>query len=77
MAAAPEREQADFARAHPELYERSSDRTRLRIDDGQLALGSLTCPGFAVGAEVDFAAARKMPAAPKSRIVPAHPGKAA
>jgi hypothetical protein len=77
MAAAPEREQGDFARVHPDLYERSAGRTRLRIQDGQLALGSLACPGFAVGADVDFAAARRMPAAPKSRIVPARPGKAA
>ena len=77
MAAAPAREQAEFARAHPDLYERTTGRTRLRITDGQLALGSLACPGFAVGAEMDLAAARRMPAAPNGRITPAHPGKAA
>jgi hypothetical protein len=77
MAAVPAREQVEFARAHPDLYERSTGRTRLRITDGQLALGSLVCPGFAVGADMDLTAARRMPAAPKGRITPAHPGKAA
>ena len=77
MSAAPAREQAEFARAHPDLYERTTGRTRLRITDGQLALGSLACPGFAVGAEMDLAATRRMPAAPNGRITPAHPGKAA
>ena len=46
-------------------------------DDGRLALGSLACPGFAVAADMDFAAMRPMPAAPKARIVPAHPREAA
>jgi hypothetical protein len=75
MSFAPESEQADFARAHPDLYDRSAGPARLRIRDGRLALGSLACPGFAVAAAMDFAAMRKMPAAPKGRIAPAHPEK--
>ena len=77
MSAAPEREQASFARTQPDLYERSAGPTRLRIEDGHLSLGSLGCPGFAVAGEVDFTAMRKMPPAPKSRIAPAYPEKAA
>jgi hypothetical protein len=77
MSAAPEHEQAEFARAHPDLYDRSAGPARLRIVDGRLALASLACPGFAVAAEMDFAAMHPMPAAPKTRIAPAHPGKAA
>ncbi len=56
------REQAAFARAHPDLYERSAGPARLRIEGGKLALGSLACPGFAVAADMDFAAMRPMPA---------------
>ncbi len=33
---------------------------RLVIDNGKLALGSLGCPGFAVAADMDFAAMRPM-----------------
>jgi len=72
MSFAPEREQENFARAHPDLYDRPSGPARLRIKQGQLALGSLACPGFAVAAAMDFAAMRKMPAAPTARIAPAH-----
>jgi hypothetical protein len=76
MSFAPEREQADFARAHADLYDRTGGPARLRIRDGQLALGSLQCPGFAVGAAMDFEVMRRMPEAPKTRIVPAHPKRA-
>ncbi len=77
MSFAPEREQAAFARAHPDLYDRSGGPARLRIDSGQLSLGSLACPGFAVAADMDFAAMRPMPAAPPGRLAPAFPEKAA
>jgi len=77
MSFAPEREQAAFARAHPDLYDRSGGPARLRIDSGQLSLGSLACPGFAVAADMDFAAMRPMPAAPPARMAPAFPEKAA
>jgi hypothetical protein len=76
MSFAPQNEQAAFAQAHPDLYSRAAGPARLRIDNGQLALGSLTCPGFAVGANMDFAAMRPMPAALKGRIAPAFPEKA-
>ena len=77
MSFAPEREQAAFARAHPDLYDRAAGPARLRIEGGQLALGSLGCPGFAVAADMDFPAMRAMPAAPSARIAPAFPEKAA
>jgi hypothetical protein len=75
MSFAPEGEQEDFVRAHPDLYDRSGGPARLRIREGRLALGSLACPGFAVAAEMDFAAMRQMPPAPRGRIAPAHPEK--
>jgi hypothetical protein len=34
---------------------------RLRIEDGRIAIGSLGCTGFAVGAEPNFSAMRSMP----------------
>jgi hypothetical protein len=77
MSFAPESEQADFARAHPDLYDRSGGPARLRIREGRLALGSLACPGFAAAASMDFEAMRKMPAAPEGRIAPVNPEKAA
>jgi hypothetical protein len=77
MSFAPDPEQAAFARAHPDLYSRSSGPARLRIDAGRLQLGSLGCPGFAVAAGTDFASLRRMPAAPTGPIAPAYPEKAA
>ncbi len=41
MAGAPEAEQASFAEAHSDLYRVSNGRTRLRIEAGQLAIGSI------------------------------------
>jgi hypothetical protein len=77
MSFAPEREQAGFARAHPDLYDRSGGPARLRIDSGQLSLGSLACPGFAVAADMDFVAMRPMSTPPPARLAPAFPEKAA
>ena len=77
MSFVPEGEQAAFARAHPDLYDRSGGPARLRIERGRLALGSLACPGFAVAADMDFAAVRPMAAPPKGRMAPAFPEKAA
>jgi hypothetical protein len=37
---APDTEQQAFAAAHPDLYRRTGGRTRLRIADGMIALGS-------------------------------------
>lgn len=56
MAALPQQEQQGFLRAHPDLYEHSHGAVRLRIRDGQLAIGSLACPGFASGALPAFEA---------------------
>jgi hypothetical protein len=72
MSFAPEVEQASFAAAHSDLYDRTGGPARLRIDRGTLQLGSLACPGFAVAGAMDFASLRPMPAAPATRIMPAH-----
>jgi L-alanine-DL-glutamate epimerase-like enolase superfamily enzyme len=54
MAGLPEREQDDFLKAHPDLYERSHGAVRLKIRAGQLDIGSLGAPGFAAGAYPDW-----------------------
>jgi hypothetical protein len=59
MRGRPQAEQRAFAQAHPDLYEqvKAPDGefiTRLRIERGSLALGSLQGPGFASAAEPDF-----------------------
>ena len=69
MSFAPEHEQAAFAAAHPDLYERvANGPVRLRIRDGRIATGSLACAGFAVAAPLDFSAMRPMAPAPAGRI---------
>ncbi|MFI5001574.1 MAG: mandelate racemase, partial [Reyranellales bacterium] len=69
MSATSEAEQASFLAAHPTLYNRRPGRpVRLRVPGGKINLSSLGCPGFAVGAEVDFKSLRPMPAAPKERL---------
>jgi hypothetical protein len=69
MSFAPRHEQEAFAAAHPDLYERPANGpVRLRIREGRIATASLACPGFAVGAPLDFAAMRPMPPAPSGRI---------
>jgi hypothetical protein len=59
LAALPPAEQAAWLAAHPDLYTREGDLVRLRIEGGRLALGSLAGPGFAAGAEPDWAAMRQ------------------
>jgi len=60
MSFAPEGEQEDFVRAHP--ISTTAPRPGAPAHPrGRLALGSLACPGFAVAAEMDFAAMRQMP----------------
>lgn len=61
MAGIPKPEQRAFLAAHPDLYRDLEGVTCLRVEDGQLALGSLACPGFAVGAEPDWSAMRRIP----------------
>jgi hypothetical protein len=60
MAARAASEQRAFLAAHPDLYRARDGVTRLRIEDGRVALGSLGCPGFAVGAEPDWSSMREM-----------------
>jgi hypothetical protein len=61
MSFASEAEQKAFTAAHPDLYEMKDGRpARLKAPGGKIALGSLAVPGFAVGANMDFASMRKM-----------------
>jgi hypothetical protein len=50
----PATEQDAFLVAHPDLYERRNGGVRLKIANGQLAIGSLSAPGFASGAHPDW-----------------------
>ncbi len=69
MSAAPESEQQAFLAAHPNLYERQPGYpVRLKAWSGKLDLLSLGCPGFAVGADMDFRSLKPMPEAPKERL---------
>ena len=54
MAALPQAEQQGFLDAHPDLYECSHGAVRLKIRHGQLAIGSLACPGFASAVHPDL-----------------------
>ena len=54
MAGLPASEQDAFLHAHPDLYERSHGAVRLKINKGQLAIGSLNCTGYASGAMPDW-----------------------
>jgi L-alanine-DL-glutamate epimerase-like enolase superfamily enzyme len=68
MAGAPTAEQSRFLAAHPDLYARSHGAVRLRIRAGQLAIGSLDCPGFASGADPDWAALAPMPEPKRAEV---------
>ena len=54
MAGLPAAEQDAFLHAHPDLYERTHGAVRLKINKGQLAIGSLNCAGYASGAMPDW-----------------------
>jgi L-alanine-DL-glutamate epimerase-like enolase superfamily enzyme len=60
MKALPRAEQQAFLQAHPDLYEDSHGAVRLRIRDGEIALGSHDCVGFASGALPDFRAMQSL-----------------
>jgi len=62
MADLSQAEQDRFLSAHPDLYERHQGAVRVAIRDGQLAIASLECPGFAAGAEPDWSSMQPMPA---------------
>jgi hypothetical protein len=58
---APRAEADAFLAAHPTLYRRAGDSVRLSIVDGALDLSSFERPGFAAGAEPDWASLTAMP----------------
>ena len=60
MAALPQDEQQRFLDAHPDLYERSHGAVRVKIEGGELSIGSLGGIGFASGAAPDWASMRTM-----------------
>jgi hypothetical protein len=61
MAGLAQAEQSAFLQAHPDLYERSHGAVRVRIQGGELALGSLGCAGYASAASPDWPSMRAMP----------------
>jgi hypothetical protein len=61
MAGLPDAEQNTFLAAHPDLYERSHGAVRLKISNGELAIGSLAGAGYASGAMPDWDTMRRMP----------------
>jgi hypothetical protein len=69
MSVAPDGEQEAFLAAHPGLYHREPGKAvRLKVGAGKLDLSSLDCPGFAVGAEMDFKSLRAAPEVLKEKI---------
>ena len=60
MAALPQLEQQRFLDSHPDLYERSHDAVRLRIEKGTIRMGSLDCPGYASRAMPEWKSMRRI-----------------
>ncbi|MBC7802770.1 MAG: mandelate racemase [Candidatus Parcubacteria bacterium] len=60
MADLPQGEQDAFLAAHPDLYERSHGAVRVKISNGELAIGSLAATGYASGAMPDWTSMRGM-----------------
>jgi hypothetical protein len=60
MAALSKSEQDAFLAAHPDLYERSHGAVRVHIQNGDLAIGSLACKGYASAAMPDWNSMREM-----------------
>jgi hypothetical protein len=60
MASLSQEEQSAFLAAHPDLYERSHGAVRVAIRDGQLAIGSLDCKGYASVAMPNWKSMRNM-----------------
>ena len=50
-----------FLAAHPALYHRADGQVRLTITEGQIAVGSLGCPGFGAAVHPDTSAMATMP----------------
>ncbi len=60
MAGLGKGEQDAFLAAHPDLYERSHGAVRVKITDGELAIGSLGCKGYASAAMPDWTSMKEM-----------------
>jgi hypothetical protein len=60
MADLPQGEQDAFLAAHPDLYEHSHGAARVSIARGELAIGSLACPGYASAAMPDWNSMKEM-----------------
>jgi len=60
MAGLSAAEQEAFLAVHGDLYERSFGAVRVRITQGQLAIGSLGCEGYASAAMPDWSSMREM-----------------
>ncbi len=56
LASRPAAEQQAFLRAHPDVYMNSHGAARLRIEGGQISLGSLDAVGYASTVVPDFSA---------------------
>jgi hypothetical protein len=61
FAGRPEAEARGYLAAHPDLYHLQDGRVRIRIERGQVRIGSLDRQGFALGADPDFHAMQPMP----------------
>jgi L-alanine-DL-glutamate epimerase-like enolase superfamily enzyme len=61
FAGRPDGEARAFLAAHPSLYHGQDGRIRLKIENGEIDIRSLDCPGFAVGAPLDIHAMEEMP----------------
>jgi len=59
----PKAEAQAYLNAHPDLYAMDGGRVRLRIREGEVAIGSLACAGFGASVDPDLTATARMPAA--------------
>jgi Enolase C-terminal domain-like len=60
MADLPQGEQDAFLAAHPDLYDHSHGAARVKITNGELAIGSLACTGYASAAMPDWTSMKEM-----------------
>jgi hypothetical protein len=61
MADLPQVEQEAFLATHPDLYERSHGAVRVKITNGDLAIESLGCQGYASSVMPDWDSMKRMP----------------
>jgi L-alanine-DL-glutamate epimerase-like enolase superfamily enzyme len=60
MTGLPAQEQDAFLHGHADLYERSHGAVRVKIQRGEMQIGSLDCPGYASRAMPDWESMRRM-----------------